>query len=147
MSLARGSTPVMLNGASAPRMRAAAHQGMITMQQGGGQMMRTVMSAGPQLGHPAQQGNYVASQMMPPPNQQSPQSLSYAYQQSGSRPVYANTGSRSVYAAATRSATPQPMSLARGSTPVMLNGASAPRMRAAAHQGCHHHFVKKFKSI
>lgn len=54
----------------------------------------------------------------------------------GSRPVYANTGSRAVYAAATRSATPQAMSLARGSTPVMLNGASAPRIRAA-HQGYH----------
>ncbi|EJW80509.1 hypothetical protein WUBG_08582, partial [Wuchereria bancrofti] len=121
--------------ATGPQMYGPAGHTDMTMQP----------SAGPQLGHPAQQGNYVASQMMPPPNQQSPQSLSYAYQQSGSRPVYANTGSRSVYAAATRSATPQPMSLARGSTPVMLNGASAPRMRAAAHQGCHHHFVKNLK--
>lgn len=50
--------------------------------------------------------------------------------------MYANTGSRAVYAAATRSAAPQPMSLARGNAPVMLNGASAPRIRAA-HQGYH----------
>ncbi|OZC06354.1 hypothetical protein X798_06658 [Onchocerca flexuosa] len=110
--------------ATGPQMYGPAGHTDMTMQPSGG----------PQLGHPTQQSSYVASQMMPPPNQQSPQSLSYAYQQSGSRPVYANTGSRAVYAAATRSAAPQPMSLARGSAPVMLNGASAPRIRAT-HQG------------
>ncbi|VDK60505.1 unnamed protein product [Gongylonema pulchrum] len=41
------------------------------------------MQPGGQLGHPGQQGNYVATQMMPPHNQQPPQSISYAYQQPG----------------------------------------------------------------
>lgn len=50
--------------------------------------------------------------------------------------MYANTGSRAVYAAATRTAAPHPMNLARGSAPVMLNGASGPRIRAT-HQGFH----------
>uniref|UniRef100_A0A9J2PJZ0 histone acetyltransferase n=1 Tax=Ascaris lumbricoides TaxID=6252 RepID=A0A9J2PJZ0_ASCLU len=109
---------VMSGGPAGPRgMRPAGpqmyppsgHPEMAPMQPGGAS----------QMGHPGQQGGYVTQQMMT--QQQTPQSMSYAYQQPGSRPVYATS---------VRGGAPQTTGMGRGGA-MMMNGAANPRMRAA----------------